>query len=271
MIRQLTSAFLCVLALAGCGDKSPLKAGGGSNTNKKEVNKTASGSDGSGSDSSTSGSDASGSGASTSGSGDDTIDTASGDQPEVVINLEAVEGTAMQVKNVNLLRSSISECLDIEVANKSVFNINYDMIIGQTPADPDKGKVLFYNGDCKVGNDITGCLKADLYDPDAVAGDTVSSNALSVSYLQALGTVANVIAHNCDTDGKCKCDDDKVAEGLITRCFPYLTDAAFDAAHDFLVQTCKSPAGSTPGDAAKARRQGIANIIGSVGFAKARE
>ena len=208
--------------------------------------------------------------ASTSGSEGppEVIDTGTGSAPEVVINLEPVDGAAMQVKNIYLLRSSISDCLNIE-ANATMLNITYDMKLGQSPAPVEKGKVQFYNGDCPVGADITTCLKNDLYDPDAVAGDTVSSNGLSVNYMQALGTVANVAAHNCDTDSKCKCDDPKVAEGLIARCVPYLTDTNFDKAAAFLVQTCTAT--GTQGETARARRNGIANLIGSVGFAKARE
>ncbi len=199
---------------------------------------------------------------------DEVIQTAGTDEPEVVINLEAVEGAAMQVKNINLLRSSITECLDMEPGNTDIFSIKLNMKVGNLPADAIQGKVQFYKGSCE--ENIIGCLKSDLYDPESVAGDTVSSNALSVNYLQALGTVANVIAHNCDTATKCKCDDPAVAEGLIKRCVPYLTDSDFDKAKDYLVQTCKATT-TAEGDANRARRMGIANLIGSVGFAKARE
>ncbi len=282
-LRMLYVSAVALALVIGCGDKEPILAGNGGKA-PGSSRKTVSNEDGSGSET------ASGSGSTPvividSNSAEPVPATpdlvpvveeptiGEDETQAVVIDVEPIEGPSLQVKNVLLLRSSISACLDVEPNNKAIYLVGPETKIGSSADLGMTGKLKFYNGSCPTGGDIVDCLKSDLYNPAAVSGDTVAANALTAGYLQALGTVANFVAQNCnvaDANSRCRCEKEDVAKSLISSCLPYLKGDDATLAAEYLQQTCETT--STAEDKINlARRIGIANLLGSIAFAVSRE
>lgn len=196
-------------------------------------------------------------------------------------------GRGLQRKNLRQLVTSLSACVGSSSVDESFLVIKQEMVLAGavtaaaiaagTPASTApaamgaanaEGRLAFLGAErygSKVGTSILTSEK-DSLDSGAgrtgVAADTVEDD----NFLSALGTVADVVAWNCDVNagGACYCSTQAAAEALISRCMPLLSGARADVKAVAAKMSDASHCGST--DKYK-RRQAVASLISSYAFA----
>lgn len=202
-------------------------------------------------------------------------------------------GASIQVKSVELLRNSITSCVGDNLTNVTEDMFLYpngypprcdaiDVAAGKiTPEDLAKveacksgfkqslsmnGRVGFLAvGTIPLGANIVDVVSADLYDPRHSSRAGTGADGLTDSYLRAITTIANVVAHNCDVEGACDCSSTKKAEDIVRKCFPGFSPGTTQTkiAVTELAQSCS-------GSALLQRRKAIASMLSSYAFASAR-
>lgn len=175
-------------------------------------------------------------------------------------------GSSFQVKDVALLRSSIASCMGAE---KLI--ITEDMLIpvgevgDQLPDNPD-GKFRFLLGNSyQAGDDIVEKERKNLVDFSTGNRTGITSDGLTDTYLRSLETIANVVAHYCDSSVEvCKCGTKEEARVVLERCLPGIDPESdkIDYASLLIYEECKE------GDSGV--RRAIASLLSSYAFASAR-
>lgn len=180
-------------------------------------------------------------------------------------------GAALQVKSIDLLRSSIASCL-----GGNLTRVTCDMIVvppGTTPpACPARDnltatgrKAFLLPGSFSPDDDVITKLSENLYDPRKSSRAGTGADALSDVYLRALGTIADVVAHNCDVNADCDCSSMARTELIVKKCFPGLNpdSTRLKTTVSLLAEACST---SNLMD----RRKALAAMLGSYAFASAR-
>ncbi len=137
------------------------------------------------------------------------------DQNSILVNTEVSgNGAGLQVKNSQLLSSSVETCL-----GENMTIVKEEMIV--TGAD-SKG---FLNKDLyKVNSDAIAVAGKDLLSKETENRLSTNSDSLSINYLGSINTVADVVAENCTPSNKlCQCDTLDAAKQMMARCLPSIS------------------------------------------------
>lgn len=172
-----------------------------------------------------------------------------------------------QVKDIELLRNSIVSCVGpgMTLVDESMM-INGTQPSSNEPTTSADGRIRFlFSQKIKRGEDIIDYERINLVESGGGSRTSTSADTISDTYLRALESIANVIAHNCDSGKElCSCATKADAEAFLTRCLPALNpkSAMFISAAEAMAKTCSDgPAGM---------RSAIASFIASYAFANAR-
>lgn len=164
------------------------------------------------------------------------------------------------VKNSEILRGSINECLQ-----DGLLAIKPEMISGG--GGEGRKAILGQNFQAAAGrSDIIEVLAGDLYDPMRVSRVDTAAGYLTLTYMGALATVADVVAWNCNfnsPDSRCDCSTEEKAKQILQRCIPAYSDA------DVGPLAGKFAAECSVADVAK-KREILAAFIASATFAELR-
>ncbi|NBX16164.1 MAG: hypothetical protein EBR09_02235 [Proteobacteria bacterium] len=165
------------------------------------------------------------------------------------------------VKDSEVLRNSINECLQT-----GLLAIKPEMIRGGGGAGRENGILSQSFADHAGKRDIIEVLSSDLYDPARVTRVDTAAGYLTIEYMGALATVADVVAWNCEfgvAGSQCDCSTEEQATKILQRCIPSYADIKIaDAAKKF-AQECSSA------DLRK-KRQILASFLASSTFAESR-
>jgi hypothetical protein len=180
-------------------------------------------------------------------------------------------GAGLQVKGIDLLRSSITSCL-----GGNLTRVTCDMIVvppGTTPTacesraglEASGRKAFLLPGVFAQGDDVITKLSSSLYDPRKASRAGTGADSLNDVYLRALGTIADVVAHNCDVTADCDCSSMEKAELIVKKCFPGLDPRStrVSSTVGLLAEACAKPG-------LVDRRKALAAMLGSYAFASAR-
>lgn len=176
-----------------------------------------------------------------------------------------VTGPDQQVKNSALIRQSIASC----VGEKAIPTTKDMFLLSATKPPP--GKVPFLQGEPNDGTDIIQREENNLYQNKVPMRGQAATYSLTLSYLGALGTVANVVAHNCDftsTTSPCQCKTEQNALDFLKKCLPGLADSKLTVAAKQMSELCSS--GKDAQEQEINSRKAIATALGSGVFALAR-
>jgi len=189
---------------------------------------------------------------------------------------KGVEG--FLVKNSDQIRATINECLDA-----NLLTVQSAMLSGggagaagtgrnmqPPPSTPtavgDGRKVILPGNFSPVAGDIVEQLAADLYSPLKTSRSETSASLLSLNYMGALASVADVVAWNCDFSdpaARCNCSTKESAQKILQRCIPSYSDAELAPVVEAFAASC------SVADVAK-KREALASFISSTTFAEAR-
>lgn len=190
---------------------------------------------------------------------------------------KGVEG--FLVKNSEQLRATINECLD-----SNLLVVQGSMLSGGqsrtqvlpaskptssppvTPVAGDGRRVILPSTFSPRSGDIIEQLSADLYSPLNTSRSETSAGILSLNYMGALATVADVVAWNCDfsdPSARCNCSTKESAQKILERCIPSYSGAELAPVVDAFAASC------SVADLSK-KREALAAFISSTTFAEAR-
>lgn len=171
---------------------------------------------------------------------------------------------AFQVKDVELLRSSIESCM-----GPGMTIVEDSMIIESAPSDANAntdGRIRFlFPLKIKKGDDIIDYERINLVETTGGSRTSTAADAISDTYLRSLENIANVVAHNCNSgNDSCNCSTKTEAAALLKRCLPALDpkSAAVSSAAESMAKMCANGPGGM--------RIAIASFIASYAFASAR-
>lgn len=186
-------------------------------------------------------------------------------------------GANFQVKDIELLRNSIDACMGSDMTKISsdmllpavgaevpAAGAGLDKKLGLVQGEP-KVKFLLPTPANAIGNDIIDVERGNLVDLTNSSRTAVAGDSLTDTYLRALETIANVVAHNCTADKKeCECGSKKKARAMLSRCLPSLDPETkeMDEASSMLGTICAKDE--------RGMRKAIASMIASYAFAGAR-
>ena len=204
-----------------------------------------------------------------------------------------ISGAPLQVKSIELLKSSLASCSgdpkSTELKDEMVLNPGEEKLL------PDlNGRRPFllqsvYTSQVKVGETITTVgnvtqvtnifkpvlksqdvfdfEKPNLYDASRAGRGTAGGDALTSSLLMSLGSIAAVVAWNCDPNSSqsCNCSTESFAREIFSRCLPSvsLESSEATAALKEFTEMCNTS------DVYK-RRKAFGSLLGSYAFAVAR-
>lgn len=171
------------------------------------------------------------------------------------------------VKDSDRLRATINQCLDA-----GLLAVKAEMIVspGRTPskAETDAGRKPILPQTFSVGSaDIIETLADDLYNPRKISRVETSAGILSLEYLGALATVADVVAWNCDfsnPSSRCNCGTEASALKILQRCVPSYTDSQLADLSKVFAASCSAD------KSVEEKRQALAAFIASTTFAESR-
>jgi hypothetical protein len=165
------------------------------------------------------------------------------------------------VKDSEVLRNSINECLQA-----GLLTIKPEMINGNGGAGRESAILSRSFLEHAGKKDIIEVLAGDLYDPTRVTRVDTAAGYLTIEYMGALATVADVVAWNCEFGGagsQCDCSTEEQATKILQRCIPSYPDIKIvDVAKKF-AQECSSAD-------QRVKRQILASFIASATFAESR-
>jgi hypothetical protein len=120
-------------------------------------------------------------------------------------------GASLQVKNASLLSSSLVACL-----GEGVTLVKEPMIIDGINATGFLSKELY-----KVSSDAILVAGKDLLSQDSENRLSTNSDGLSLNYLGAIHTIADVASENCSASNPlCQCATLADAKTMMARCLP---------------------------------------------------
>jgi hypothetical protein len=170
---------------------------------------------------------------------------------------------AIQSKSFQVLKSSIASCF----SSTTITLVRADMLVDLTASPLESGRTRFMlpQAGLAPGVDILEFEKANLGGDDTVARTTISSDAISATYLRSLANVADVIAHSCEVDDPfCGCSNEGDARAMLTRCLPQINPDLpefLDTAKAMVTECNSGPVG---------QRRVIAALVSSYPFAQGR-
>lgn len=181
---------------------------------------------------------------------------------------KGVEG--FLVKNSDQLRATINECLDANLLTVQSAMLPRPPGMGggggTTPAAGEGRKVILPGNFSTAAGDIVEQLSADLYSPLKTSRSETSAGLLSLNYMGALATVADVVAWNCDFSdpaARCNCSTKESAQKILQRCIPSYSDAELAPVVDAFAASCSV-------DDIGKKREALAAFISSTTFAESR-
>lgn len=189
---------------------------------------------------------------------------------------KGVEG--FLVKNSEQIRATINECLDANLLTVQAAMLSGSQGGGarpgrqmpptppETPAAEDGRKVILPSTFSPNSGDIVEQMAADLYAPLKTSRSETSAGLLSLNYMGALATVADVVAWNCDFSdpaARCNCSTKESAQKILQRCIPSYSDAELAPVVEAFAASC------SVADVTK-KREALAAFISSTTFAEAR-
>ncbi len=193
------------------------------------------------------------------------VDTPKTETESIIQENIQVVGADQQVKNAVLIRQSLNTCM----GDKFILTSKDMYVLTPTPAPA--GKRAFLMGTPVDGEDIIQKEESSLYEGTVPIRGQVATYPLSLSYLGALGTVANVVAHNCNFTSEtspCLCKTEQNAHDLLKRCLPGHNDALLIEASKRMTALCRT--GKDAPEQELNSRKAIAAVLGSGAFALAR-
>lgn len=204
---------------------------------------------------------------------EDETDTVSDhDEPrsrEEDVQERQINGVAFRVKDSSELRDAISACAgeDVLLLDDAMQKEPASQVSQDPAQSPDaEGRFPFLSpGFLEQGNgerDILVKFRSQLHDPLSLDRTSTSANALTLSYMSSLATVADVVAYNCEIGPgeQCDCSTEDAAEKMIARCVPHLNIKQREVAAQALLNSCQ-------GDPLNSR-QAIASLLSSTLFAE---
>jgi hypothetical protein len=165
------------------------------------------------------------------------------------------------VKDSERLRATINECLD---ANLLV--VQAGMNQGADAVRATGRKAILPQTIQVGGADIVERFADDLYNPLKTGRAETAAGTLSLEYLGALATVADVVAWNCDfanPAARCNCGTEEGAKKILQRCIPSYPDSQIAEVAKGFAASC------SVADVAK-KREALAAFLSSSTFAEAR-
>jgi hypothetical protein len=165
------------------------------------------------------------------------------------------------VKDSGVLRNSINECLQA-----GLLEIKPEMIDGGGGKGRETGILSRAFLEHAGKRDIIEVLASDLYDPSRVTRVDTAAGYLTIEYMGALATVADVVAWNCEfgaAGSQCDCSSEAQATKILQRCIPGYSDIKIADVAKRFAQECSS---ADP----RAKRQILASFIASSTFAELR-
>ncbi|MEI8025228.1 MAG: hypothetical protein WCI18_02660 [Pseudomonadota bacterium] len=137
------------------------------------------------------------------------------EQNSILVNSEVSgNGAGLQVKNSQLLSSSIDTCLGENMAL-----VKDDMIVTGVDSKGFLNKDLY-----KVNSNAITVAGKDLLSKETENRLSTNSDSLSINYLGSINTVADVVADNCTPANKlCQCDTIDTAKQMMARCLPSIS------------------------------------------------
>lgn len=173
-------------------------------------------------------------------------------------------GADFQVKDLALLRSSVESCM----GSPDMLTVNAEMIRTANAPELEDGKIRFLlPTQYTDADDVLEVEKDNMVDTASGVRAGIAADSLTDTYLRALETVANVVAHNCSLDKEeCKCQTKTLARDMLVRCLPGLDPETkeMDEAAEMLGLVCSEEEG------VKGMRKAIASLLSSYAFASAR-
>lgn len=188
-------------------------------------------------------------------------------EPELKIVTKDIgsSGASTQVKDINLLRSSIETCM-----GRDMLRVTEDMLIPSDltvslPKLPE-GRIRFLlAAQYRAGDDIVTKEASNLVDLSQSSRTNNTADSLTDTYLRSLETIGNVVAHNCTSNNpNCQCGSKEAALVLMSRCLPGLNPSTVEMADTAALL------GGICGENAEGMRKAIASLIASYVFAVAR-
>lgn len=181
---------------------------------------------------------------------------------KVEVQVRAANGfdNRLRVKNLAQLASALETCVGFGMTM-----VDATMILpasgSLSPPTADGRFAFLPAGKYAVGTDVLAAEGVFLLDPARAERFGADADALSASYLRALETVANVVAHNCTPARPlCDCASNATAGALLRRCLPAFSPGSptFRAAEAAFAAQCAAPNG---------QRQALASLLASYAFA----
>lgn len=176
-------------------------------------------------------------------------------------------GANFQAKDVALLKSSVESCMGAGMTTVQATMLLPDINgAGSTQTADAEGRLKFLlPKKYAAGQDVIDGEKTNLVDTSGGARTGIAADSLTDTYLRALETIGNVVAHNCDAaKEECKCATKDDAFALLKRCLPGLDPETIEM--DQSAQALSAVCAQGPGG----MRTAIASFIASYAFANAR-
>jgi hypothetical protein len=177
-------------------------------------------------------------------------------------------GANFQAKDVTLLKSSVESCMGVGMTAVQDTMLLPELSGGATaPQTADaEGRLKFLlPKKYAAGQDVIDREASNLVDTSGGARTGIAADSLTDTYLRALETIGNVVAHNCDAaKEECKCATKDDAFALLKRCLPGLDPETVEMNES--AQALSAVCAQGPGG----MRTAIASFIASYAFANAR-
>jgi hypothetical protein len=177
-------------------------------------------------------------------------------------------GANFQAKDVALLKSSVESCMGAGMTTVQATMLLPDVNGGAAPAQTAdaEGRLKFLlPKKYAAGQDVIERETSNLVDTSGGARTGIAADSLTDTYLRALETIGNVVAHNCDAaKEQCRCATKDDAFALLKRCLPGLDPETveMDQSAQALAEVCAQGPGGM--------RTAIASLVASYAFANAR-
>lgn len=196
------------------------------------------------------------------GGGDGPAVTSEDKEVEGVDSYQGVKGSGFVVKNYLQLKAATEACVGagMGVVADDMFAMGRCGAGVGNPGGGDKLVILGADKCAFRNQNIFDVLKDSLWSPDLAGRTDTLANQLTPSYLQALATAADVVAHSVANPQEL-CGTKEKALELLGKCVAQFSPSSLDSAAEKIAEICAQ--GGTKS------REAIATIIGSAAFASA--